>query len=162
MKISATSSATGLFKLKPGSKTTSKKTNKTGCVAYLSVSRELPQQNKRGPSCYRQTQEDILFKRKNDKNKLKTVYNKADLPLSTLEEREPWVDMWPTPNPLEIVVTLRQEGDKPDELAALVESLRYQFGHYSKWTALPAPLFFERVVWDYISDFALEEEDDSE
>ncbi|WP_157162526.1 RNaseH domain-containing protein [Cylindrospermum stagnale] len=31
------------------------------------------------------------------------------------------------------------------------------FSHYGDWTSLPAPLFFERVVRDYISDFALTE-----
>ncbi len=56
-------------------------------------------------------------------------------------------------------VTLRQEGDNPDRLAALVESLRCGFGHYSGWTALPALLFFERVVRDYISAFAIEDEE---
>jgi hypothetical protein len=162
LQISAPSSAMGLFKLEVERKNRLKKTNNTGCVAYLSVGRKTLHQKKRGPSCYRKTQEDKDFKRKNDKDKLETVFNKAELQLSTLEEREPWVDMWPTPNPLEIVVTLRQESDDPDRLAALVESLRYQFGHYSDWTSLPAPLFFERVVRDYISDFALEEEDDSE
>jgi hypothetical protein len=40
-----------------------------------------------------------------------------------------------------------------------VESLRYSFGHYSEWTTLPAPLFFERVVRDYISEFVIEDED---
>lgn len=65
----------------------------------------------------------------------------------------------PTPNPLEIVVTLRHPDDDPDKLAALVESLRYSFGHYREWTSLPAPLFFERVVRDYISEFAVEDEE---
>ncbi|MHC5731064.1 MAG: RNaseH domain-containing protein, partial [Nostoc sp.] len=71
----------------------------------------------------------------------------------------PFLDQWPTPNPLEIVVTLRQPQDDPDCIASLVESLRYSFGHYSEWTVLPAPLFFERVVRDYISEFAIEDED---
>jgi hypothetical protein len=47
-------------------------------------------------------------------------------------------------------------------VAELVESLRYGFGHYSEWTSLPAPLFFERVVREYISGFALEDDDDDE
>jgi len=55
-------------------------------------------------------------------------------------------------------VTLKQLDDDPDRLAALVESLRYGFGHYSDWTALPGPLFFERVVRYYISEFAIEDE----
>jgi hypothetical protein len=39
----------------------------------------------------------------------------------------------------------------------LVERLRYGFGHYAEWTTLPAPLFFERVIREYISGFALTE-----
>ncbi|MEH2074503.1 MAG: RNaseH domain-containing protein [Nostoc sp.] len=54
---------------------------------------------------------------------------------------------------------MRQPEDNPDDLAALVESLRYGFGDYSDWTGLLAPLFFERVVRDYISDFAIADED---
>ena len=42
-------------------------------------------------------------------------------------------------------------------MAELAEQLRYGFGHYSEWTILPAPLFFARVVRDYISGFALDE-----
>ena len=72
------------------------------------------------------------------------------------------MDQWRTPNPLEILVTLRQPNDNPDQLAALVESLRYGFGHYSDWVGLPAPLFFERVVRDYISEFAVKDEDEDE
>ncbi|MEH1837799.1 MAG: RNaseH domain-containing protein [Nostoc sp.] len=136
LKIPSASSATGLFRLSA--------TNKTGCVAYLSVARELPHQYSRGQSCYRSTY---------------TLAKQAGLNVSQLSTRPPFVGYWPTPNPLEIVVTLRQPEDNPDDLAALVESLRYGFGHYSDWTALPAPLFFERVVRDYISDFAIADED---
>lgn len=82
--------------------------------------------------------------------------SKYSLNPKTVNESEP------SPNPLEIVVTLRQENDKPDRLAALVESLRYGFGHYSDWSSLPAPLFFERVVRDYISDFAIFEDEETE
>ncbi|ALF54749.1 hypothetical protein ACX27_21010 [Nostoc piscinale CENA21] len=132
MEIPSASSATGLFRLSA--------TNKTGCVAYLSVARELPHQHTRGQSCYRST------------------YS-LDKKTGLLTKQAPFAGRWPTPNPLEIVVTLRQPEDNPDDLAALVESLRYGFGHYSDWTALPAPLFFERVVRDYISDFTIEDDE---
>ncbi len=79
-----------------------------------------------------------------------------------IETRPPFTGQLPTPNPLEIVVTLRQEKDDCDRLAALVESLRYSFGHYSDWSSLPAPLFFERVVRDYISEFALAQDEEME
>ncbi|MCF4970098.1 RNaseH domain-containing protein [Nostoc sp. CMAA1605] len=146
-EIPSASSATGLFRLSA--------TNKTGCVAYLSVARELPHQYTRGQSCYRST--DTLIKKTDDSKK--SVCNKAKLEVSQLTKKAPFAGRWPTPNPLEIVVTLRQPEDNPDDLAALVESLRYGFGHYSDWTALPAPLFFERVVRDYISDFTIEDDE---
>jgi hypothetical protein len=146
-KIPSASSATGLFRLSA--------TNKTGCVAYLSVARELPHQHTRGQSCYRSTY--TLVKKTDDSKEL--VCNKAGLKVSQLTKQAPFAGRWPTPNPLEIVVTLRQPEDNPDDLAALVESLRYGFGHYSDWTALPAPLFFERFVRDYISDFTIEDDE---
>ncbi|WP_026734538.1 RNaseH domain-containing protein [Fischerella sp. PCC 9605] len=147
LEIPSASSATGLFRLSA--------TNKTRCVAYLSVARELPHQYSRGQSCYRPTY--TLVKKIDDSKE--PIYNKAGLQVHQLTKQAPFVARWPTANPLEIVVTLRQPEDNPDDLAALVESLRYGFGHYSDWTALPAPLFFERVVRDYISDFAIKDED---
>ena len=64
------------------------------------------------------------------------------------------------PESFELVVTLRQPGDDPDQLAALVESLRYSFSHYSEGSILPAPLFFERVVRAYVCEFALGEDEE--
>jgi RNaseH domain of pPIWI_RE len=136
LKIPSASSSTGLFRLSA--------TNQTGCVAYLSVARELPHQYSRGQSCYRSTD---------------TLVKQTGLKISQLSTKAPFVGRWLSPNPLEIVVTLKQPEDNPDDLAALVESLRYGFGHYSDWTGLPAPLFFERVVRDYISDFAIADEE---
>ncbi|HEY9799512.1 MAG TPA: RNaseH domain-containing protein [Leptolyngbyaceae cyanobacterium] len=146
-EIPSASSATGLFRLSA--------TNQTGCVAYLSVARELPQRKTRGQSCYRST--EALVKKIDDSKK--PICNKAGLEVHQLTKQAPFTGRWPTPNPLEIVVTLRQPEDNADDLAALVESLRYGFGHYSDWTALPAPLFFERVVRDYISYFTIEDEE---
>ncbi|MHC5773506.1 RNaseH domain-containing protein [Nostoc sp.] len=147
LKIDSASSSTGLFRLSA--------TNQTACVAYLSVAREAPHQYSRGQSCYRSTHTLV---KKTDASK-EPISNKAGLNVHQLSTKAPFVGRWPSPNPLEIVVTLRQPEDNPDDLAALVESLRYGFGHYSDWTGLPAPLFFERVVRDYISDFAIADED---
>ncbi|BAZ81718.1 RNaseH domain-containing protein [Sphaerospermopsis kisseleviana CS-549] len=90
--------------------------------------------------------------------------NKAGLEIGEIkmEENRILTEKFPTPNPLEIVVTLRQEEDKPDDLAAFLESLRYGFGHYKEWTTIPAPLFFERVVRDYISEFLITDDVDDE
>ncbi len=40
-----------------------------------------------------------------------------------------------------------------------MDALREGLGHFDGSTGLPAPLFFERVVRDYISDFVLSAED---
>ena len=153
IKISAPSSFTGLFKLDVE--------NKTGCVPYLSIGKKRLHSNQRGASCYQEIEQDkFLTVEKTDENG-KTRYprliNEAELEIKTLQKQEPHIDQWATPNPLEIVVGLRPEKSKPDNIAAFIESLRYGYGHYNEWTKLPAPLFFERVVRDYISVFKLEE-----
>lgn len=156
IEISAPSSPTnGLFKLDVE--------NKTGCVPYLSIGKKTLHTNQRGASCYREIEQDkFLTVEKTDENG-KTSYprltNQAKLEIKILQKQEPHIDQWATSNPLEIVVALRPEKSKPDNIAAFVESLRYGYGHYNEWTKLPAPLFFERVVRDYISEFTLEEEE---
>ena len=134
-------------------------TNKTGCVTYLSTGTKTLHKHPRGRSCYRATESSTAVKNPENGEALVNAGGQAVYQLSKVP---PSTDHWPTPNPLEIVVTLHQPGDSPDQLAALVESLRYSFGHYGDLTALPAPLFFERVVRDYISEFAIEEDEDAE
>ena len=155
IKISAPSSPTGLFKLDVE--------NKTGCVPYLSIGKKTVHQNQRGASCYQEIELDKFLTVKTTDENGKTTYsrltNEAELKIKTLQKQEPHTDQWATPNPLEIVVALRPEKSKPDNIAAFIESLRYGYGHYNEWTKLPAPLFFERVVRDYISVFKLEEEE---
>ncbi|MEG4989749.1 RNaseH domain-containing protein [Microcoleus sp. BR0-C5] len=155
-EIPSASSAMKLFRLNPTNQNS--EINQTGCVAYLSVGRKTLHKKSRGQSCYGSTQISKVFKIKKEDDSLEIVLNKAGLEVHKIGSRPPFVGHLPTPNPLEIVVTLRQENDNPDRLAALVESLRYGFGHYSDWSSLPATLFFERVVRDYISEFAIEDE----
>ncbi|WP_449420367.1 RNaseH domain-containing protein [Phormidium nigroviride] len=150
-EIDSASSAMELFRLSA--------TNQTGCVTYLSVGRKTLHQESRGQSCYRETKISTTFKIEKEDGSFEKVLNKAGLEVHQIGSRPPFTGQFPTPNPLEIVVTLRQENDDPDRLAALVESLRYSFGHYSDWSSLPAPLFFERVVRDYISEFTLEDDE---
>jgi hypothetical protein len=159
-EIPSASSAMKLFRLNPTNQ--SSEINQTGCVAYLSVGRKTLHKESRGQSCYCSTQISTVFKIKKEDDSLEIVLNKAGLEVHKIGSRSPYIGQLPTPNPLEIVVTLRQENDNPDRLAALVESLRYSFGHYSDWSSLPAPLFFERVVRDYISEFALAQDEETE
>lgn len=159
-EIPSASSAMKLFRLTPTNQNS--EINQTGCVAYLSVGRKTLHQKSRGQSCYYSTQISTIFKLKKEDDSLEKVLNQAGLEVHKIASRSPYIGQLPTPNPLEIVVTLRQEKDDCDRLAALVESLRYGFGHYSDWSSLPAPLFFERVVRDYISDFAIFEDEETE
>lgn len=157
IEISAPSSPTGLYKLNLQ--------NKTGCVVYLSIGKKTLHQKQRGVSCYRKVEQDKYFETKvlsiKSKNKYRKVTNSAGLKIKNIQDREPHTDQWATPNPLEIVVVSRQLEDKPDYIAGFVESLRYGYGHFNEWTKLAAPLFFERVVRDYISDFNFEEEEEA-
>lgn len=148
-KIPSATSPTGLFQLNT--------TNQTGCIVYISMEHKTLQQKLRGQSCYRSIEINELVKKDGVK-----ICNRAGEALGKISNSLPFKDQWPTPNPLEIVVTLRQQDDNPDDLAALVESLRYSFGHYSDWAILPAPLFFERVVRDYISEFHIDDNETEE
>ena len=147
---------TGLYKLNV-------KKNNTGCVPYLSIGKRSTNQQKRGASCYREFEQEKDYEielENNEAEKSKQqVKNKANLQLQVLEIKLPYTKQWSTPNPIEIVVALRQEQDESDNIAGFIESLRYGYGHFKDWTKLPAPLFFEDVVRDYISEFTLEEEE---
>jgi hypothetical protein len=147
----APTSPHGLFRLTAADR-------RDGPVCYLSVGQKTLHMIKRGVSCYRTTDAGIPYSiKRDDAKRAEHVRNRAGQRLYVLGERPPWIGQWPTPNPLEIVVTLRGPADDPDRIAELVERLRYGFGHYNDWTSLPAPLFFERVVRDYISGFTLDE-----
>jgi hypothetical protein len=160
LEIPSASSAMKLFRLNPTQENS--EIHQTGCVAYLSVGRKTLHQESRGQSSYGETQISTVFKIQKEDGSLEKVLNKAGLEVHKIGSRPPFIGQLPTPNPLEIVITLRQENDDPHRLASLVESLRYSFGHYSDWSSLPAPLFFERVVRDYISDFAIVEDEETE
>jgi hypothetical protein len=130
--------------------------DKEKCMTYFSFGEKTLHQKKRGVSCHK-PQVLVISSKEAGKQKSKsgvTLRKKIELP--------PHTGQYPTPNALEIAVTLRQEQDDPDKIAAFVESLRYGFGHYDDWTTLPSPLFFERVVKSYVSAFASDEEEGEE
>jgi hypothetical protein len=148
---SASSSSSKLFRLNS--------TRDTGCVTYLSTGNKYLNANKRGQSCYRSTQQPESVK---DETTKAVLSNVAGLKIDRVVPVPPFIGQYPTPNPIEMVVTLRQENDDPDRIATLVESLRYGLGHVSDWVALAAPLFFERVVRDYISEFSIDDGDEDD
>ena len=96
---------TGLYKLNVKTK--------TNCISYLSVGQKTLHKNQRGASCYKEVEQDKFLTLKeideNGSSSYKRVKNKAGLEIKILEKQEPYTDQWATPNPLEIVVTLRQE-----------------------------------------------------
>lgn len=107
--IDSASPVNGLFRLTTTNENS--ETSQTGCIAYLSVRNNKPGK-KRGQSCYRTIDINTPVK-KTDAFKGK-VYNKAGLELHNLGTYLPFTSQWPTPNPLEIVITLRQENDDND------------------------------------------------
>lgn len=121
---------------------------------YLTFGGKRLHDYKRGQSCYREKE----FLDSRNAAKRLTGKTKGGLAVRPLGTYPASTGQWPTPNPLELVVAFKQEDDSPDAIAELVEGLRFGYGHYGEWSSLPAPLFFERVVRDYVAEFKNEEE----
>jgi microcompartment protein CcmK/EutM len=111
---------------------------------YLTVGGKDIDRRKRGASCYREV--TLLGD--------KAEETEGKLNLYPLKLRGPETNKWSASKAIELVLAFIQEEDNPDAVAELVESLRFGYGHYGEWTSLPAPLFFERVVRDYVADFS--------
>jgi hypothetical protein len=62
------------------------------------------------------------------------------------------------PGAIDITVLAEIEGDSADRMAALTHALRSGFGHSEMMTTLPAPLFFETKLRDYIPSFVIPDE----
>lgn len=72
----------------------------------------------------------------------------------------PYTKTWAMPKALEITVLQdpnRPAAFDPDELAYLVETLRWKFDHFGGWTTLPGPLHFATVLKQYVPDYELAE-----
>lgn len=119
---------------------------------YLTIGGKDIDRHKKGTSCYRKVA--LLG------NKVRKTEGKLNL--YPLEIRDPSTNQWSAAKAIELLLAFIQEEDKPDAVAELVESLRFGYGHYGEWTSLPAPLFFERVVRDYVAEFQDEEETEEE
>jgi hypothetical protein len=134
------------------------------CATYLSIGRKSLHRNKRGVSCYREVSLPGKRMRKVEGRLVpaEPTRNAAGDTIVGLIPHALHLDQWPSPNPLELVIGMAAPGDEPDVIAEAVERLRYGFGHYREWTTQPAPLFFERVIRDYISNFAIDDAEEAE
>ena len=119
---------------------------------YFSIGKKRLHKHKRGLSCYRST--TVLDKPIPGEVRAVRLY-----PIKTTT---PINKQWPTPNAVEFVIARMLDGDQPDDIARFLEALRSGFAHYDEWTSLPAPLFFERVIEDYIAQFENADEENAE
>ena len=112
---------------------------------YLSFGSLLRKGLVQGVSCYRSVD---------------TLKPNGDKPRTfRVENRPPFTGAWSTPSGVEFTVVRTAPSESPDQLAKFVESLRSLYLHTGDWTSKPAPLFFETVLKEYLSDYSLEEED---
>lgn len=125
---------------------------------YISVAaRPTTFQEKRGVSCYRPVQ---LAKKVTQPDSRSGLRNQAGKILHELQERAPHTKKrWITPASVELAVLLASENDEMDEVATFVHELRRGVGHYDEQVKLPSPLFFARVVREYVAAFEIEEAD---
>jgi hypothetical protein len=73
----------------------------------------------------------------------------SEQPGFVVEDMKRFTDGWTTSQAVELFV-VRPGRDDPDQIAQLVESLRQCYAHSGDWSSKPAPLFFERVLRQYI------------
>src|SRR5262249_48702052 len=76
-----------------------------------------------------------------------------ELKVST--EREAHTKDYRLPGSIEVTVSKVCEGDDADLIACLVQHMRQGYAHSNDDTSLPAPLFFEAKVRDYMVRFAV-------
>ena len=104
-------------------------------------------QIKRGLSCYRPT-----IRMTSSDNRDKGVFTKAVLPPSDMDAA--------LPAATDITIMHAPDNVALAEIANVVMGLRLGYAHYDDWTRLPAPLFFERKIDDYIIKYPESEDDD--
>jgi len=131
-EIAVPSSTSGLFKVGK---------SEAGPQAFWSVA-PTGSQVKRGLACYRST--------KNTQRALGTATS-GWMTVATLAAH---IAQWPTPNAVEFAIGLKHPKDDPKN-AMFCQNLRWHLLHYDDPSALPVPLFFEKVVRQYIARFSL-------
>jgi hypothetical protein len=81
----------------------------------------------------------------------------------TREPIEVFTGAWSTPKAVEFTVIRKAAGERPDQVAQVVEWLRTLYEHFGDWSTKPAPLYFEGALKEYLADYDLDEaEDDGE
>jgi len=111
-----------------------------GVMSYRKTS-----QIKRGKSCYHAT---VRMTKPEDNRKGvfdKVTFDPADMDASL-------------PSTMDITVMATPVGVTPDVVAALAMGLRLGYAHYDEWTLLPAPLFFQRKIDDYIIKYPVSDD----
>lgn len=98
-------------------------------------------QGKRGSSCYKKTERFVVVGKGTDE---KGFIRKEMTP--------PRTEM-PLPAPSDVTVLHCPTDIEPAAVAVLVTGLRVGAAHFNDWTSLPAPLFYQRKVDDYIIRF---------
>jgi hypothetical protein len=114
-----------------------------GLTTYFSFGSDLDTSRIRGASCSEETE-------KADGSRIK-IHTKR----------------WGTPSALEItVVGPTDSADEPrlapDDLATLVEALRFDHAHAAGWTALPVPTHFSSILRQYVPDYEMPDDHDEE
>lgn len=109
---------------------------------YFSIGKRDLHQHKRGLSCVHDVELLQDAGKTPDGHTLKQIITK-----------KPSYKQWPTPNAVELTLAKLLPDDQPQLVARFVELLRSGYGHYAEASTLPAPLFFERVVKEYITEF---------
>lgn len=98
-------------------------------------------QGKRGFSCFKKT---YRFTKISKGKEVKEFERREMSP--------PRIEMQ-LPAPSDVTVLRCPPGVEPSSVALLVTGLRVGTAHFNDWTSLPAPLFFQRKVDDYIIRF---------
>lgn len=131
-----------LIEINPHDGESSRRGHFIGVMSYRKTT-----QIKRGLSCYRPT-----IRMTSSDNRDKGVFTKTVLPPSDMDAA--------LPAATDITIMHAPDNVALAEIANVVMGLRLGYAHYDDWTRLPAPLFFERKIDDYIIKYPESENDD--
>ena len=103
-------------------------------------------QGKRGFSCFKKTSRFSKISKGKDSKE----FEKKEMSPPRMEMQ--------LPAPSDVTILRCPQGIEPASIAVFVTGLRVGTAHFNDWTSLPAPLFFQRKVDDYIIRFNGSEE----